>query len=94
MMLLEIDDLLRVMIEQEASDLHIKAGSPPGLRIHGELLPLEDTPPLTPDDTDRLINSIMQDHQKSRFAENKELDSLPVNLTHFIIRTKIKSLKQ
>ena len=73
-MILGIDELLRIMIEREASDLHIKSGSPPGLRVHGELLPLEDSAPLTPDDTDRLINSMLADHQKSRFAEAKELD--------------------
>ena len=61
-MLHGIDDLLRMMIEQEASDLHIKAGSPPGLRIHGELMPVEDMPPLTPDDTERLITGIMEDN--------------------------------
>jgi twitching motility protein PilT len=69
-----IDDLLRVMVEREASDLHIKAGSPPGIRIHGELLPVEDMPPLTPDDTERLITSIMEDYERKRFAEMKELD--------------------
>ena len=73
-MILGVDELLRIMIDREASDLHIKAGSPPGLRIHGELLPLEDSAPLTPDDTDRLINSMLADHQKSKFAEDKELD--------------------
>jgi twitching motility protein PilT len=69
-----IDDLLKIVIEREGSDLHIKAGSPPGLRINGELLPLEDTPALTPDDTEMLITSIMSDHNKRVFAETKELD--------------------
>ncbi len=69
-----IDDLLRLMIEREASDLHVKAGSPPGIRINGELLPVEDMPPLTPDDTERLITSIMDDQHKRKFAETKELD--------------------
>ncbi|MFC1714587.1 type IV pilus twitching motility protein PilT [Candidatus Poribacteria bacterium] len=69
-----MDDLLRVMIEREASDLHIKVGSPPGLRIDGELLPVEDLPPLTADDTERLAMSIMDDSNKRRFAEDRELD--------------------
>jgi len=73
-MLQAIDELLRTMIEQEASDLHIKVGSPPGLRIDGELLPMEDIPPLTPDDTERMITSIMEDNHRKIFAENKELD--------------------
>jgi twitching motility protein PilT len=69
-----IDDLLQIMIEQQASDLHIKVGSPPGVRIHGELLPIEGVPPLTPDDTEQLITSIMEDRHKKEFAETKELD--------------------
>ena len=69
-----IDDLIRIMVEQGASDLHIKTGSPPGIRLHGELLPLEEMAPLTPDDTEALITSIMEDHHKRRFAEHKELD--------------------
>jgi len=69
-----IDDLLRLMIEREASDLHVKAGSPPGIRINGVLLPVEDMPPLTPDDTERLITAIMDDQHKRKFAEAKELD--------------------
>ena len=73
-MLQGIDELLRMMVEREASDLHIKAGSPPGLRIDGELLPIEDMPPLTPDDTERLITSIMEDSHKKVFADKKELD--------------------
>jgi len=73
-MIYGIDDLLRVMLERGASDLHIKAGSPPGTRVHGELLPLEDMAPLTPDDTERIINSMMEDHHRRKFAEKKELD--------------------
>ena len=69
-----LDDLLRIMINEEASDLHIKAESPPGIRIHGELMPMQGMPKLTPDDTERLITEIMEDHQKRRFAEEKELD--------------------
>lgn len=69
-----IDDLLQLMIEQEASDLHLKAGSPPGLRINGELFPVEGMPPLSPADAEQLITSIMEDRHKKDFAEAKELD--------------------
>lgn len=73
-MLQSMDDLLRVMIEREASDLHIKVGSPPGLRVDGELRPMEDLPPMSSDDSERIITSIMDDNNKRSFAENKELD--------------------
>jgi len=73
-MLQNMDDLLRIMIEREASDLHIKVGSPPGLRIDGELLPIEDLSPMSSDDAEQIITSIMDDNNKRAFAEAKELD--------------------
>jgi len=61
----EMTDLLRLAVEEGASDLHIAVGSPPVLRIHGGLHPL-DTPPLTPQDTERLMKSITsEDHQQN-----------------------------
>ena len=70
----EINDLLFIATERGASDLHIKAGSPPGLRIHGELVPVEDMPSLTADDTKRLITAMMTDDHKKEFSENGDLD--------------------
>ncbi len=66
-------DLLRIMVEKGASDLHITTGSPPRLRIHGKLVPL-DGPSLTPADTKALCYSILADRQKHKFEENNELD--------------------
>ena len=68
-----IYDLLKVMIEKGASDLHITTGSPPRLRIDGKLIPL-DHPPLTPVETKSLCYSILTDAQKHKFEENSELD--------------------
>ena len=62
--LIEMNDLLQLAIEEGSSDLHIAVGLPPMLRIHGGLEPL-DTPPLTPEDTERLMKSITSaDHQQ------------------------------
>ena len=69
-----IDDLMRIAIERDASDLHLKVGSPPSYRINGEIYPLEDAPALKPADTERLINSIMNDLHRKKFIEDKELD--------------------
>lgn len=66
-------DLLRMMIEKGASDLHITTGSPPRLRVDGKLMPI-DYPILTPADTKALCYSILTDVQKHRFEENNELD--------------------
>ena len=66
-------DLLKMMIEKNASDLHITTGSPPRLRIDGKL-ELVDHPPLTPADTKALCYSVLTDAQKHRYEENNELD--------------------
>ena len=67
-------DLLKLMIEKGASDLHITTGSAPRLRISGRLLPLEGHPSLTPENTKELCYSILTDSQKHKFEENNELD--------------------
>ncbi|MGC2063916.1 MAG: type IV pilus twitching motility protein PilT [Thermodesulfovibrionales bacterium] len=68
-----IYDLLKVMIEKGASDLHITTGSPPRMRVDGKLIPM-DTPPLNPPDTKALCYSILTDSQKHKFEEHNELD--------------------
>jgi len=66
-------DLLVAMAERNASDLHITSGTPPTLRVHGHLLPLE-YPPLTPDQTKALAYSLITTEQRERFEANHELD--------------------
>lgn len=66
-------DLLKMMIEKNASDLHITTGSPPRLRIDGKLETI-DHPALTPADTKALCYSVLTDAQKHRYEENNELD--------------------
>ncbi|HLL52027.1 MAG TPA: type IV pilus twitching motility protein PilT [Myxococcaceae bacterium] len=68
-----LHQLLKAMVEKGASDLHITTGSPPQLRIDGELVPLK-TPPLTPVETKQLCYSILTDAQKHKFEEDNELD--------------------
>ncbi|MBI3182673.1 MAG: type IV pilus twitching motility protein PilT [Myxococcales bacterium] len=68
-----LHQLLKAMVEKGASDLHITTGSPPQLRIDGELVPLK-TAPLTPVETKQLCYSILTDAQKHRFEEENELD--------------------
>lgn len=67
-------DLLKAMIEKNASDLHITTGSPPRLRIDGKLEEYIDHPQLTPADTKALCYSILTDAQKHKYEENNELD--------------------
>ncbi len=68
-----LHQLLQTMIDKGASDLHITTGSPPQLRIDGQLVPM-NLPPLSAAETKQLCYSILTDVQKHRFEENDELD--------------------
>ena len=65
--------LLKTMIEQKASDLHITTGSPPQIRIDGKLVPI-NTPPLKPADTKKIAYSVLTEAQKHRLEENLDID--------------------
>ncbi|WP_298037703.1 type IV pilus twitching motility protein PilT [uncultured Desulfuromonas sp.] len=68
-----MQDFLKAMVDQGASDLHITSGSPPQVRIDGQMVPLK-LPPFSPTDTKRLCYSILTDAQKRKFEEENELD--------------------
>jgi len=71
---MNINDLLKMAIERKASDLHLKVGSHPVLRIDGELTPLGELKRLMQEDTIAMAFSIMNARQKQRFKEDLELD--------------------
>src|SRR5437660_11838764 len=72
-MSLSLSDLLKRLMEMSGSDLHITTNSPPQIRVHGHLVPL-DLPQMTPADTKQLAYSVLTDAQKHRFEEALELD--------------------
>src|SRR5213593_479560 len=72
-MSLSLSDLLKRLMEMSGSDLHITTNSPPQIRVHGHLVPL-DLPQMTPAETKQLAYSVMTDAQKHRFEESLELD--------------------
>lgn len=77
---MDIDELLKVAIESDSSDLHLKAGNYPTVRIHGRLNPLTRFPKLTPRDTYELSDQITNDYQKDKLKKDLDLDlaySLP-----------------
>lgn len=77
---MEIDELLKVAIERDSSDLHLKAGSHPIIRVHGTLVPLTSFPRLTSKDTQELAEQLMADYQKTQLKEDFDIDlaySLP-----------------
>lgn len=69
-----VDDLLRHMIDIGGSDLHITVGSPPGIRVRGEVAPVEGGKVLTPKDTQEMLLSLLSEEQRRRFETELELD--------------------
>ncbi|TMB56168.1 MAG: type IV pilus twitching motility protein PilT [Deltaproteobacteria bacterium] len=68
-----MQDLLREAADKGASDLHLSAGEPPLLRVHGDLVRIEH-PAVTPAQVTELVNSIMSDAQRATFEAEHEVD--------------------
>jgi twitching motility protein PilT len=76
---LNIDDLLRFMVKQEASDLHLKPMRPPLIRLNGKLLPLKSDP-IPPEAIPKILDGILTDRQREILDSNYAVDfgySLP-----------------
>ncbi len=63
---MNIDDLLRIAMERRASDLHLKVGNYPHLRIDGDLTPLTDQPRVSAEDMLTMAFSMMSARQKQK----------------------------
>ena len=70
---LEMADLLDLVLQEGASDLHLPCFSPPVLRIHGELTPL-DVPPMQPEDTEYLMKSITSEANQQKLQQDGTVD--------------------
>jgi twitching motility protein PilT len=70
----EIDGLLKMMSEQGSSDLHVKVGSPPAVRLNGRLVVLREVQMLSPEVTQRLALGMMDERQKASFENHREVD--------------------
>ncbi len=71
---MNLNDLLKLAIERDASDLHLKVGTHPVVRVDGELQPLTEFKRLMQEDTVAMAFSIMNARQKQRFKEEFEID--------------------
>jgi twitching motility protein PilT len=72
---LMIEDLMERLIEMGGSDMHIQAGAPVYFRVSGKLAPSPDTPePLTAEECQRLIFSMLNNTQRKELEQNWELD--------------------
>ncbi|MRS12892.1 MAG: PilT/PilU family type 4a pilus ATPase [Actinobacteria bacterium] len=70
----EIDGLLKMMADQGSSDLHLKVGSPPAIRLNGKLIVLKELPVLSADATSALALSMMDERQQASFDNHREID--------------------
>jgi twitching motility protein PilT len=71
---MDITDLLQLTKDRRASDLHLAAGAPPSLRIHGRLVRLDGAAPLARDEMHGLLYDVLTDEQKARFEAEHDLD--------------------
>ncbi|HEV8641200.1 MAG TPA: ATPase, T2SS/T4P/T4SS family, partial [Methylomirabilota bacterium] len=67
-------DLLQILVDRGGSDLHITTGTYPQIRINGKLVQLTQFEQLTPQDTQRLAYSVLNEAQKQKFEEENEID--------------------
>jgi twitching motility protein PilT len=72
---LHINDLLEVVLEYGGSDLHLTAGSPPVVRVHGDLHPMTHLPTLNGSQIRQMVYSIISQKQREKFENDLELDT-------------------
>jgi len=70
----ELDELLLMVAQGNASDLHLGVGRKPTLRIDGALVSIEKKEILTPKDCEGLVFALLSEEQKERFLREKEID--------------------
>src|SRR5580700_4922973 len=104
-MAINIDDLLRRAVDSRASDLHLKVGNHPYLRVDGQLSGLNDVPRITPEEMLSMAFSMMTNRQKQKFKETAELDMaygvaglgrfrVNVGMVLRVIPTKIRTIEE
>jgi twitching motility protein PilT len=71
---LHVNELLVMLLDQKGSDLHLTAGSPPVIRVHGELRPVAGVDPINGSDIREMIYAILTQKQRERFETDLELD--------------------
>jgi twitching motility protein PilT len=70
----DFSEVLTRMVAERASDVHLTSGFPPAIRVRGRITPMEDYPRLSPQQTREVVYSILNDDQRKRFENHKQLD--------------------
>src|SRR6476660_10093798 len=71
---LDFSEVLRRMVEAKASDVHLTAGFPPAIRDKGKITAMDGFPQLSSQETREIVFSILNDDQRKRFENQKQLD--------------------
>src|SRR5579863_5350615 len=71
---MSIDDLLRAASELKASDLHLKVGTPPHIRVDGEMQPLPNHPRTSADQMNEFTAAVTNERQRMRLEESGQVD--------------------
>jgi twitching motility protein PilT len=71
---MNIHELFQIMNQKNASDLHLKPGSVPTLRVHGQLIPINEFNPPSPEELETIFQAMTSDQQQEEFKRNYELD--------------------
>ncbi len=71
---MNLGELLQAMVEADASDLHLKPGSPPGLRVHGKLVPIDGYEKLKPAQVSALVDELLDEERRQAYETKRELD--------------------
>ncbi len=72
---LDINELLECVLQRKGSDLHLTAGSPPVVRVHGQLVPLREFPVLNGSQIREMIYAVLSQKQREKFENEHELDT-------------------
>jgi twitching motility protein PilT len=67
-------EVLTRMVEVRASDVHLTPGFSPAIRVRGQISPMDDYPPLSPQETREIVYSILNNDQRKRFENEQQLD--------------------
>src|SRR3972149_11343292 len=71
---MEIDDMLRASVKADATDIHLKVGSPPVFRIDGSLVLIKEAPSFTQEGLERMAFSLMNKWQREKYEKTFEMD--------------------
>jgi len=71
---LEIDDMLRAAVKADATDIHLKVGSPPVFRIDGSLVFIKEAPSFTQEGLERMAFALMNKWQREKYERTFEMD--------------------